>query len=499
MKAKFIPLLLIVLLSSCKSPSSGVSPADERKLELDEAVQIYERAKLEDLLLTTDPLELGEQMSYPVLQQLAAQNRFEDIFNIGDELFEKELDSRFGKGVGVSGDGEQRATRLLGAIGGMDSGSCRSCHFKGGPDGSGTYTSVALMRSDGEHLDSATLRDAPHVMGLGYIELIAKAMTKELQSIALQARSLAMQSQQVVTKALTTQGVTFGKVVANPEGSFDMSLVQHVQPDLVVRPFGHKGRASTLVDFIDEALQMHHGIQTGSRVKKHQGVRKLIGEGADYDPDQDGVSHEGSAAQTLLLAAYLSMLPVPVVEPPRSPELALAWGRGRLLFDEIGCASCHVPKLSFEKDILRHASPINREQHIDIALQTHGQEPIPRKLDYGPDDQNIIDQGTPVYAFTDLRLHDLGPELADASDEPSIDGKTTLSRSVWLTRSLWGLADTAPYLHDARATTVREAILWHGGEAAAVRDHFSRLVEEDQKSILVFLASLTREPTVLVE
>jgi len=66
-----------------------------------------------------------------------------------------------------------------------------------------------------------------------------------------------------------------------------------------------------------------------------------------------------------------------------------------------------------------------------------------------------------VELFSDLKRHDMGPGLAESIDE------TGCGSSVFLTRSLWGLGSTAPYLHDGRATTVTEAILEHGGEAAA--------------------------------
>ncbi len=62
-----------------------------------------------------------------------------------------------------------------------------------------------------------------------------------------------------------------------------------------------------------------------------------------------------------------------------------------------------------------------------------------------------------VEVFSDLKRHDLGPGLADPHDE-----EHGLPRSVFLTRPLWGLAETPPYLHDGRAATIPEAILAHG-------------------------------------
>jgi CxxC motif-containing protein (DUF1111 family) len=86
----------------------------------------------------------------------------------------------------------------------------------------------------------------------------------------------------------------------------------------------------------------------------------------------------------------------------------------------------------------------------------------------------------------------MGPALAT----PAAQG--TIPAQVFLTRSLWGLADTAPYLHDGRAPTVNEAIVLHGGEATAARDGYLALDEKGRASVRVFLASLTREPKLFV-
>jgi CxxC motif-containing protein (DUF1111 family) len=67
-----------------------------------------------------------------------------------------------------------------------------------------------------------------------------------------------------------------------------------------------------------------------------------------------------------------------------------------------------------------------------------------------------------------------------------------------LTRPLWGLAESPPYLHDGRAATIPEAILAHGGEAKEARDAFAALSPESQANVHIFLLSLTREPKVRV-
>jgi CxxC motif-containing protein (DUF1111 family) len=69
---------------------------------------------------------------------------------------------------------------------------------------------------------------------------------------------------------------------------------------------------------------------------------------------------------------------------------------------------------------------------------------------------------------------------------------------VFLTRPLWGLAETAPYLHDGRAPTVHEAIVFHGGEAAVARDAYLALDDSGRASLRVFLMSLSRQPKLFL-
>ena len=84
--------------------------------------------------------------------------------------------------------------------------------------------------------------------------------------------------------------------------------------------------------------------------------------------------------------------------------------------------------------------------------------------------------------FADLKRHDMGPGLTEFFGHP-LDNQFTTAR-------LWGVADTAPYMHDGRALTLGEAILMHGGEARAARDKYAALVEKDQARLLNFLLSL---------
>jgi len=95
-----------------------------------------------------------------------------------------------------------------------------------------------------------------------------------------------------------------------------------------------------------------------------------------------------------------------------------------------------------------------------------------------------------IHAYTDLLLHDMGSELADGRPNFLADG------NEWRTPPLWGigLAQTvlpySGYLHDGRARTLEEAILWHGGEAETAKETFRRMSAEDRAALVQFLRSL---------
>lgn len=128
---------------------------------------------------------------------------------------------------------------------------------------------------------------------------------------------------------------------------------------------------------------------------------------------------------------------------------------GREIFMQVGCAACHVP------------SHVTASQGVEPAL---GQQTI--------------------WPYTDLLLHDMGDGLADGFTEFAADGRE------WRTPPLWGVGlaqqvnPQAGYLHDGRARTLLEAILWHGGEAQTAKAAVIALPAAARNALLQFLDSL---------
>jgi CxxC motif-containing protein (DUF1111 family) len=129
--------------------------------------------------------------------------------------------------------------------------------------------------------------------------------------------------------------------------------------------------------------------------------------------------------------------------------------RGEQLFDTIGCATCHIPELTTSS------------------------------LDGWPELSNQH-----IRPFTDLLLHDMGPDLADNRPDFLASG------AEWRTPPLWGLGLVESIngglflLHDGRARGFAEAILWHGGAGQGARDAFRALPASDRDALVAFLSSL---------
>lgn len=151
-----------------------------------------------------------------------------------------------------------------------------------------------------------------------------------------------------------------------------------------------------------------------------------------------------------LFAFYSQTLAVPSQRNTDQPEVI----NGRKIFNSINCSSCHVPEFT-------------TGAHEITALVNQKIAP-----------------------FTDMLLHDMGEGLADNRPTFSANGQE------WRTSPLWGIGLTqvvnpkATFLHDGRAKTIEEAILWHGGEAEASKEQFRKLKKSDREDLLAFLKSL---------
>lgn len=429
---------------------------------VEEALERHDRERWERFVDATDPGELFGDLRINEDEIARGEWKLEWLFLLGDELFEHDFAS-------VEGFGPGRRRIHHGPSGGPDALSCNECHHRGGFDGAGDLSQNAFFDGDGYAPESGFERNAPHVLGLGFVEKIGHEMTAALTAERDSAIFGAKISGKPVTAELVAKGVSFGSLTGYPDGTTDLSRVTGVQKDLVVRPFGWKGAHARIRDFGIDGFQRHHGMQVSGE--------ELPGAGPTWDSDNDQKASELAPGMVTTITAYLALLDVPVMIPPKSPELLGRHARGWERFNKIGCGECHRSSLGLSDQRL----DVNGA--ITVNLLEDGEAPRPR--------QDVFVGDVQIYLFSDLRLHDMGPELAES--RPNAAG---VLASVFLTRPLWGLADTAPYLHDGRANTIDEAILSHGGEAAASRDEFAALSQDAKADVRIFLLSLSRYPRI---
>lgn len=175
---------------------------------------------------------------------------------------------------------------------------------------------------------------------------------------------------------------------------------------------------------------------------------------SSYGQPQYIAGTEGVELPDSLLHAvtfYIKTLAVPARRNADNPEVI----RGKMLFAQARCSSCHVPMMRTSVNV---AFP-------ELSNQT-------------------------IFPYTDMLLHDMGPELADNRPEYAAGG------SEWRTPPLWGIGLTRivnghnNFLHDGRARTLMEAIMWHGGEARYSRDYVKQLPLADRNALIKFLESL---------
>ncbi len=476
-----LPLLATASDAEPSTPWPLAGPPSDIELSelVSDALHLFELERFEEF---RDAKERGEDSGHiRVFQEDidAGQYTVDDLFAFGDSVFGHEFRNLDGYGDAPAVLPPRRVH--AGARGGRDSFSCLACHSVGGPDGAGAATQNAYLFGDGVDLDTTLERNAPMLLGLGMVQELAREFSQDLQLQRDDAIARAEERDRAITVDLVTRGVSFGRLTARPNGSVDMSEVDGVDDDLIVKPFGWKGAFVDLRRATEDAARVHFGIQTSVIAERHRDapMPELLGTGSDWwDPDADGKQRELEEGSLTAASVYLATLEVPTILPPSTPSLRDRWAEGDALFDAIGCNTCHVRALSMLNTVWLEYPDTTDAEPFEVELFHAGEEP----------------KGTPnVMLFSDLKRHDMGPELAERHTDTN---HPHISASTWLTRPLWGLAETAPYLHDGRAATIPDAIRAHGGDAQDSRDAFEALSREEQASLHVFLLSLTRTPKV---
>jgi CxxC motif-containing protein (DUF1111 family) len=201
--------------------------------------------------------------------------------------------------------------------------------------------------------------------------------------------------------------------------------------------FGRKALLPSLLQFNTGAFLIEQGITVPGSLQENSLGGRPLPPGVDPLPEP-----ELDAESVRLANQFVRFLAPPSRQLPDAKRT-----RGERIFRSIRCDACHVPSL--------------RTGPSDVRALSHRR----------------------VAAYTDLLLHDMGPNLADICF-----GEATPAE--FRTEPLMGLRFATRFLHDGRATTIEEAIRLHDGEAAASRDRFVGLSDADRAALIAFLKSL---------
>jgi len=372
-------------------------------------------------------------------------------------------------------------------INGLDAQTCLECHSiisrrkvpmtfgiggVGGNNnnvlGAGGGTFVDLTTTDKKHNVNGRIINPPFIFGAGGVELVANEMTKELNA---QLKATPPNG----TTPLSAKGVSFGSVTRNADGSiktdangnavgvvgvFDTRPVVDGAPNtsfLVVAPFGRKGDNISTRAFDINALSFHFGMDTDPG-----------------DPDNDGLSNEVTHGELSALSIFVASAQVPL-----QTEVKKEAARGFRVMKDVGCTACHIPSMQTNTKHLGFRFPEIPNDPFDPATVYYSIDLTKSPMNFTKNKKG----GITVPLFADLKRHYMGPSLAEFNDD-----------AMFTTMRLWGVADTAPYLHDGRALTIREAIELHGADASseanpAVSAFLARSAA-DQSAVLAFLDTL---------
>jgi hypothetical protein len=474
---------------------------------------------------------IGRELAVPV--HLADDEEFRTplprLLAYGKQLFEAVWTDQDGAGRPLT-KGTGRAlsdptdplvgARAFNRISGPDANSCYGCHNSphGISGGGGDFVTnvfvlgqrfdfVTLDPKDGIPLKGtidekgqpaslqalADLRSTTGMFGAGYLEMLAREITADLQTI----RDTVQPGQ---SKPLTSKGISFGTIARQADGLWDVSHVEGLSrlslftsssidpPSLIIRPWHQAGNVISLREFSNNAFNHHHGIQPAERF------------GGDADPDGDGVKNEMTRADMTAVTIFQATMAVPGRVIPNHPLVERAVLLGERTFDKIGCSSCHVSSLPLRREdgIYTEPSPYNPAGNLRVGeTQTLRVDlgsdvlPLPRLHADAAHGGQII-----VPAFTDFKLHDITSGPADPNAEAldmnfgTWSPKFAAGNRKFLTKRLWGCANEPPFFHHGRFTTLRQSILAHSGEALTQRHAFESLPKNEQDALIEFLKTL---------
>ncbi|MFD0859838.1 di-heme oxidoreductase family protein [Roseovarius aquimarinus] len=497
-----------IVIGAALSTAALAGPLDEPHLPIIPRTEA-EAARVADAVRAPEDFSAPERFeTLPAGAATVRVRNSADAFsdpsnNIG---FDGELKFKVGNGLfrklWVSSPSSALASDGLGPL--FNARSCQSCHIKDGrghppepgdenaislflrvsiPDeaaaigGIAEYLGTAPDPTYGTQLQDFALPGIPaeYRLEVDYVEIpvaLSGGETASLRAPTYRAEDLGygpLHPQAMLSPRIAPQMIGLGLLEAIPAAD----ILALADPDDADGD-GISGRANIVWSAeYDMPMLGRFGLKAGSPTVREQSAGAFAGDIGISNPifadpfgecttiqdacrtaphgDGDERVHEVDGVGLDLVTFYSRNLGVPARRDVDAPEVL----RGKQVFHDTGCASCHTPKF------------------------------VTHRLDDQPAQSFQL-----IWPHTDMLLHDMGEGLADHRPEARANGRE------WRTPPLWGIGLTERvsghtyFLHDGRARSLLEAVLWHGGEAQAARDTVAEMPPEDRAALVSYLESL---------
>ena len=434
----------------------------------------------------------GPTIPFHIDQANIEEYSIEELISHGELLFSLSFNELDGLGrPESSGTAKKRSRREspqnFNRISGPDANSCLACHnlprAGGGGDNSNNVFGLAsdvdfatLEGSVGSEDDSSSVLDITNerntvgIFGDGLVELLAREITYDLLKIVDNARAKALENNEPIRKELISKGINFGYITAYNNGFVDTSELDGIDNDFIVRPFIQKGVIASLRDFSNISMNHHHGMQS----------EELVGNNSDSD--RDGVINELTEGDITAITLFQATLDYPVRDISSDSKIRKSQNNGEIIFENIGCSSCHISSLPLKSLNFVEPGPFNTENSTTLSESNNNLvvdlEEYVSKLKKDEDGNYLV----PLYS--DLKRHDMGQMLDN--ERPLQKGVPT---NYWLTKKLWGFYSEPPFLHHGRSSLLSNVIEMHQGDAKISSDAFFELSETEKADLIEFLKS----------
>lgn len=313
---------------------------------------------------------------------------------------------------------------------------------------------------DGVHLKLiASQRNAPALFGDGLIDRIPDRVIEEVAAEQATAAAAGPKNKAAPKAAEAQFGLFTKQSLIN---QFPLPLTGRVArlKDGRIGRFGWKSNVATLREFTLQACANEVGLEVPGFARAVPPWRK----------DYKAPGLDMTAEQCDSLVRFVASLPPPAPRAAETPQHTAQIAAGQKLFSSVGCAACHQPTLGqvegIYSDLLLHDMG-----HLLSDTGSYGTS-IPVTASGNSAEALPVDR-----EMTATKTREKPPKFGAAARE-------------WRTPPLWGLRDSAPYLHDGRADTIADAVALHFGEGLLAAQGFFKLTARERQQVELFLQSL---------